>query len=170
LKVRTARNAEQIELRKPHEEDGLAIWSLVKESNVLDENSAYAYLMFCKFFADTCVVAKQEEQVVGFITAFHLPNAADTLFIWQIGVSEQLRGTGVGTAMIKELLQRKACRQVRFLEATVTLSNTPSESLFRKIASEMETTCEVTECFPTHFFPQSHEAEWTFRIGPMDAK
>nr|WP_255679594.1 diaminobutyrate acetyltransferase [Brevibacillus humidisoli] len=158
-------------MRKPSEEDGAAMWKLVRDSGVLDQNSAYAYLMYCKFFADTCVIAEWEDEVVGFVTAFCPPTAPDTVFVWQIGVNKQQRGMGVGSKMLRELLQRESCKQVRYLEATVSPSNLPSASLFRKAARELGAPCEVTECFPADLFPgETHETELTFRIGPFKGK
>jgi len=159
----------RILLRKPGEKDGAAMWRLVQDSGVLDPNSAYAYLMYCKYFADTCVIAECDGEAVGFLTAFRPPTAPDTVFIWQIGVSKKHRGKGVGSQMIRELLQSAGCTGVRYLEATVSPSNVPSAALFRKTAKMLNTCCEVAECFPAELFPKEHEAEWTYRIGPIKA-
>ncbi|MFM1654606.1 diaminobutyrate acetyltransferase [Brevibacillus sp. B_LB10_24] len=156
-------------IRKASAKDGAAMWRLAAESKVLDPNSPYAYLMAGSYFSETCVVAEVEEELIGFVTAFCLPDKPDTLFVWQIGVSEGQRGKGIGSSMLRALLMRDACRQVRYLEATVTSSNEPSKALFRRLAAEMGTACEVKPCFPASLFPgQDHEAEWTYRIGPLD--
>ncbi|WP_019122701.1 diaminobutyrate acetyltransferase [Brevibacillus massiliensis] len=163
-----AREDTRVTIRKASAKDGAAMWRLVAESRVLDPNSPYAYLMAGNYFSETCVVAEWEEQLIGFVTAFCLPDEPDTLFVWQIGVSEGHRGQGIGSSMLRELLARDACRHVRYLEATVTSSNEPSKALFRRLAAEMGTACEVKPCFPASLFPgQDHEAEWTYRIGPL---
>lgn len=158
-------------LRVPREEDGTAIWQLVKDTGILDLNSAYSYLMLCKYFSDTCIVAedsREDNKIVGFISAFCPPAKQDTIFVWQVAVSENLRGQGLGTGMLENLLAREACRGAHFLEITVTASNVPAQNLYRKLACNLGAACEVTECFPAGLFPGSnHEAELMFLIGPF---
>ncbi|MFS0553736.1 diaminobutyrate acetyltransferase [Brevibacillus sp. 179-C9.3 HS] len=159
---------DRIVLRLPTEEDGASMWQLARSSKTLDLNSSYAYLMFAKYFSDTCLIAEVDGKAVGFVKGFHPPESPDTLFVWQIGVAEGMRGQGIANAMLRSLLQRSAKRNVRFLEATVSPSNSASRALFMKIANELATECEVTECFPIRLFPGgAHEAEWTYRIGPV---
>lgn len=155
-------------MRRPRVEDGKQIWQLVRDTGVLDLNSAYSYLMLCKFFADTCVVAEAGGEIVGFVSAYRLPARDDTLFVWQVAVAESQRGKGLGRSLLKELLGREACAKIRFLEATVCPSNLPSQSLFRGLARDLATPCTVSDCFPADFFPGGHhEDEMTFRIGPI---
>jgi L-2,4-diaminobutyric acid acetyltransferase len=154
-------------LTKPTVEDGAAMWQLAKSSS-LDTNSSYKYIMMCEYFDDTCIVAKDGDEVVGFITAFIPPKQQDTLFIWQIGVAASQRGRGLGLDLINKLIEREACKDIRYVEATVTPSNKASQALFRKLARIHQTDCQVSSCFSEHLFPgESHEQENTFRIGPL---
>lgn len=156
-----------IRLEKPMVEDGAAMWELVNHST-LDQNSAYKYIMMCEYFAETCVVAKENEKLVGFVTAFIPPERPDAVFVWQVGVDSSQRGKGIASKLLNELIQREACKDVRFVEATVTPSNKASEALFRKLAREYDTACEVNEFFTQDLFPNdSHEEELNFRVGPI---
>ncbi|QKG86040.1 diaminobutyrate acetyltransferase [Kroppenstedtia pulmonis] len=156
------------QFRKPKEDDGSAIWNLVKKTQVLDLNSSYSYLMICKYFRDTCVIAESEGQIVGFVSAFIPPASKNSVFVWQVAVDTSQRGKGLGKALLIELLNRKTCHSVSYLETTVTPSNIPSQSLFKSIAHELDTDCQISECFPENFFPdEHHESEWTYRIGPF---
>lgn len=158
----------EVELRLPLIDDGKAIWNLVKETGVLDLNSAYAYLMLCKYFSDTCVVAEEQGRIVGFVSAFRSPKKQDILFVWQVAVAKNQRRKGLGTAMLKNILAREACKGVRFLEITVTASNTVAQKLYRKLANDLQASYEVADCFSVELFPgHSHEAEAMFRIGPI---
>lgn len=155
-------------LRQPQVADGTSIWRLVRDTGVLDVNSPYSYLMLCKFFSDTCVVAEHDGQIVGFVSAFRLPANQETLFVWQVVVAESQRGNGLGKALLQELIGREVCKNVRYLEATVSPSNRLSQALFRGLARDFATCCEVSECFPANLFPEgTHESEMTFRIGPF---
>ncbi|TWI52893.1 diaminobutyrate acetyltransferase [Halalkalibacter nanhaiisediminis] len=158
---------ETVRFEKPTVEDGAAMWELVNQST-LDQNSAYKYIMMAEFFAETCVVAKENDKLVGFVTAFIPPERKDVVFVWQIGVDSSQRGKGLASKLLEELVQRHKGTNVEYVEATVTPSNKASQALFRRLARTHNTECEVTECFPEELFPgDHHEEELTFRIGPI---
>lgn len=158
---------EKIHFDKPTVEDGAAMWELVNRST-LDQNSAYKYIMMCEFFAETCVVAKEGDTLVGFITAFIPPERQDAVFVWQIGVDASQRGKGLASKMLQELIERQN-KAISYVEATITPSNEASQALFRRLARTYQTRCEVTECFSEDLFPgDHHEKELSFRIGPIE--
>nr|WP_062049674.1 diaminobutyrate acetyltransferase [Bacillus sp. JCM 19034] len=162
-----ASKTDQVIYSKPTVEDGAGMWKVVKEST-LDQNSAYKYIMMCEFFAETCVVAKVADEVVGFLTAFIPPERQDVVFVWQIGVHSSQRGKGLASKMLEELINRPGCNDVKFVEATITPSNEASQALFRRLSTRFDTNCEVQECFSEDLFPEEgHEKELTFRIGPI---
>lgn len=160
-----------VKFRKPVEEDGAEVWKLVKRAGVLDLNSSYSYLMLCKFFPETCVIAEDNGQIVGFVSAFLPQTAEETVFVWQVAVDASQRGKGLGKTLLRELISREACSDVQYLEATVSPSNRPSQSLFKSFAKELDTECKIFECFSEDMFPDDgHESEWTYRIGPFTKK
>ncbi|WP_238389589.1 diaminobutyrate acetyltransferase [Virgibacillus sp. MSP4-1] len=143
------------------------MWELVNDSS-LDQNSPYKYIMMCEYFADTCVVAKENDELAGFVTAFIPPEKPDVVFVWQIGVDSSQQGKGIASRLLNELIQREACEDVRYVEATVTPSNRASQSLFRGLARKHNTDCKVSECFTEDLFPtDDHEEELAFKIGPL---
>ena len=140
----------------------------MRESGVLDLNSPYCYLILCKDFAETCVIAEQDRELVGFLTAYRPSTHPEAVFVWQIGVSEAARGQGLGTAMLLSLLDRDTCRNVAYLEATVTASNVQSRRLFQSVARRLHTRFAEQAGFGEELFPDGrHEAEWLIRIGPL---
>ncbi|WP_307786874.1 diaminobutyrate acetyltransferase [Pseudogracilibacillus auburnensis] len=155
--------------REPTEDDGSEMFRIVKESKVLDVNSSYSYLMWSKYFNKTSIIAQcEKEEVIGFVSGFLQPESPNTLFIWQVAVDEKHRGKGLATKLIDQLLRQLEEENVRFLEATVTPTNIPSSKLFKGIAKKRETNCAIFECFSEDQFPDpSHEAELTYRIGPL---
>lgn len=166
--VAVVEREEDLILRMPTQEDGKAIWLLIKETGVLDLNSSYSYLMWSKFFDETSVVVELNEQIVGFISGFIQPNDPNTLFIWQVAVDASQRGKGLASRMLQAILHRKACRNIRCLEATVSPSNQASQALFRKLSRDLKTKCHVSEFFTEHQFPgKGHEEELLFKIGPF---
>lgn len=140
------------------------MWHLARSVG-LDVNSPYAYVLWGDLFAESSTVAVTGAgDVVGFVTGFHPPADSATLFVWQIGVATEVRGRGLGAQMLDELLTRSAAR---WLEATVTPSNAASTALFRGIASRHSAPVDETLAYPGELFPEDHEPEMRFRIGPL---
>ncbi|WP_444685521.1 diaminobutyrate acetyltransferase [Alkalicoccus luteus] len=158
---------EALSLEQPSKEDGQGMYNLAKKTS-LDLNSAYKYIMMAEYFSETCVVARENDEVVGFITGFIQPEHPDTVFVWQVGVDSSQRGKGVAYKMLDELLSRDAAKDVKYLEATITKDNVASQSLFKKLAKTEDTSFEVRETFPADVFPEEDgKAEYTYRIGPF---
>jgi len=154
-------------MRRPRLEDAKAFWALVRQSGVLDANACYTYLMLCRNFSHTCVVAEVDGKVAGFLTAYLLPDQPDTLFVWQIGVEPSEQGQGLAFGMLETLIQRELFKNIRYLETTIFPSNKASQALFRKFARQHNTSCVVSSCFEAHHFPDEHERELLFKIGPF---
>lgn len=121
-------------LRKPVAKDGAEIWKLVRACRPLDENSMYCNLLQCDHFADTCVVAELSGEIAGWVSAYVMPNQPDTLFVWQVAVSDAARGRGMGSLMLQSILNRPQCKDVARIQTTITAGNEASWALFRKFA------------------------------------
>ena len=157
--------------RHPTIPDGLALWRLVGAAGTLDLNSTYAYLMVCRDFANTCIVAEQAGRIAGFVMGYRRPQKPDTVFVWQIGVAPEARGRGLGSLVLDRLLQSDACSTVRFLETNVTPSNHASRALFEGLARRLHAPIEELEGFESSLFPDpSHEPERLLRIGPFEPR
>ena len=102
-----------IELVQPTAELGAAVHKLISECPPLDTNSMYCNLLQSSHFAETAVAAVLENELVGFISGYRIPQRPETLFVWQVAVGEKARGQGLAGRMLKEILLR---------EQTVTLS------------------------------------------------
>jgi len=120
-------------LRKPKATDGSEIWSLVKSCKPLDENSMYANLIQADHFKETCVVAEVDGKIAGWVSGHIIPDT-DALFVWQVAVSPQARGLGLGKRMLIELIERDACRDSNALKTTITRDNDASWALFKSFA------------------------------------
>lgn len=126
-----------MQLRKPCKDDGSEVWKLVAACPPLDRNSMYMNLIQCDHFAETCILAEREGQLLGWISGHVPPERTDSLFVWQVAVHEDARGLGLGKRMLKALLNRPACKSVRTLETTITRDNKASWGLFRSFARDI---------------------------------
>jgi len=159
----------EIKLRAPNLEDGMSVYRLIQSCPPLDTNSSYCNILQTSHFASTSVAAERNGQVVGFISGYLLPDKPDTLFIWQVAVDEEARGIGLASRMLINLLTRSACKNVSYLETTITQDNTPSWNLFRGIAKRLSADLQSAVWLEkdAHFDGQ-HDSEALVRIGPFN--
>jgi L-2,4-diaminobutyric acid acetyltransferase len=95
-----------IQIDRPTIDDGVGCWRLASESKVLDVNSKYAYLLWCRDFAETSTVARLGNQVLGFITGYRRPDEPRTLLVWQVAVHDSARGQGLAGRLLARCTTR----------------------------------------------------------------
>jgi len=163
-------DAAPITLRAPTAEDGAAVYELIAQCPPLDTNSMYCNLLQSSHFSDTSVAAELDENIVGFISGYVLPKQPDTLFIWQVAVGEKARGQGLASRMLRDILQRPACQQVKYIETTITPDNRASWALFESLANKLSAQLNHSVMFDRqqHFAGQ-HETEMLVKIGPINS-
>ena len=162
--------SEPIRFRSAHRSDASALWQLVQSTGTLELNTPYFYLAFAEFFGDTCLVAIQNEQLVGGIIAFRLPRQPKVLFVWQIGVLPSARRQGLARRMLNHLIELPACADVQYVQATITADNAASQRLFHSFAEHLGVPCVREEFFTADLFPNAHDAEDSYLIGPIPAQ
>ncbi|MCK6439482.1 MAG: GNAT family N-acetyltransferase, partial [Planctomycetes bacterium] len=128
------------------------------------------YLMIGEHFGATSVVAEIESELAGAVLALPSLRRRDTLFIWQVVVAERARGLGLATRLLRECASRARDLRLKFIEATVTPSNLPSQRLFRSFGERYGASLEVSVGFTEDDFgDEKHEAEELYRIGILEA-
>ncbi len=158
----------ELEMRSPRRADAASIHRLVRESESLEANSLYAYLLICRDFSQTSLVACDREGLLGFVAGYRLPEKPEAVFVWQIGVARRARRRGVAKKMLARLCEAERARGTRYLEATVAPSNAPSRGLFQSLAESLSTPLQILPGFTIdEFGDEPHEAEELIRIGPL---
>lgn len=151
-------------IESPAPPDGVSMWRLADESGVLDVNSRYAYVLWCRDFAATSVVARLDGRVVGFVTGFRRPDEPTTLMVWQVAVGAEVQGRGVAGAMLDALAERVRSHH---LETTVSPDNDASTALFTRFAERHGAPMDRSELFGVDVLGTGHEPEFLHRIGPI---
>jgi L-2,4-diaminobutyric acid acetyltransferase len=157
-------------LRQPRVGDAAQIWRIAKDSGVLDTNSSYAYLLWCRDFASTSVVAEVGGRVVGFVIGYLRPQAPETVFVWQVAVEREQQGRGIGAALLDTLLDTVAAAGVSALETTIAPDNPASVAMFAAAARRRSARMTKHPLFEPELFPDSHAAEDLYLIAPTVRK
>ncbi|MCB5160894.1 diaminobutyrate acetyltransferase [Marinomonas algarum] len=162
-------SSKEIKFVTPDASYGMAVNQLVASCPPLDTNSAYCNLLQASHFRETSVAACLDSgEVVGFVSGYLIPERPDTLFVWQVAVSEKARGQGLAKRMILSLLERPSCSHVHHIETSITASNNGSWALFRRLASQLDASLNESVMFDQHaHFNGQHDTEHLVRIGPF---
>ena len=142
------------------------MWTLAKDSQVLDLNTSYAYLLWCRDFAETSVLATIEGEPAGFVTGYLRPTRPDTLMIWQVAVDARFRGHRLAARMLDELAERTGAGR---LETTITDDNAASHALFTGFAERHGAQVERTALFTPELYPDGHDTEFLYEISPLQS-
>jgi diaminobutyrate acetyltransferase len=157
-----------VAFRRPTVEDGPALWRITRDSEVLDLNSSYTYLMWCRDFAATSVVATVDGVPGGFVTGYLRPDRPDTVMVWQVAVDAEHRGHRLARRMLDRLVEQLPAGEVTQMETTITPDNEASIALFSSFAAARGARVDREPVFPAELFPDGHETELLFRIGPLN--
>ncbi|MER7143177.1 diaminobutyrate acetyltransferase [Streptomyces xanthochromogenes] len=159
-----------VRIESPRVEDGAAIWRIARDSEVLDLNSSYSYLLWCRDFARTSAVARDDDGTpIAFITGYVRPDRPGTLVVWQVAVDHAHRGHGLAGLLLEALTARvSASHGTTCLETTVSPDNTPSDRLFTSFAKRRGAALDRELLFDAGLFPDDgHQPEVLYRIGPL---
>jgi len=164
-----------LRLDHPTVDDGAAMWRIARDSAVLDVNSPYAYLLWCRDFAATSAVARlgDDDTVVGFVTGYVRPDDRTVVMVWQVAVDAVARGHGVAGALLDRVYDDARRREVAvaYLETTITDDNAASRALFASFAERHGAALVTSPLFDASRFPadtgEQHAAEDLHRIGPI---
>lgn len=158
-----------VEFTEPTLNDGAAMWRLARDTQVLDLNSSYAYLLWGRDFARTSVLAADDGRPCGFVSGYLRPDEPGILMIWQVAVAEEARGRGLAGRMLDHLVDRlrSGSAPITHLETTITADNEASIALFTSLARRRGVELTTSPLFESEAFPDGHDAELLYRIGPF---
>ncbi|EDY53222.1 L-2,4-diaminobutyric acid acetyltransferase [Streptomyces clavuligerus] len=174
----TGSTGEFTTVESPRVTDGAALWRLARDTRTLDLNSPYSYLLWCRDFAATSLVARDAAGApIAFVTGYLRPGRPHALVVWQIAVDRAHRGRGLAGTLLDTLTARVTAGQgVREVEATVTPDNTASDRLFTSYARRHGVRLEREVLFDGPLFPRepdgaagtpAHQPEVLYRMGPF---
>lgn len=162
-------NPTRVDIRNPILSDTAKVAHIALDEEGLDKNSHYMYALMCSHFSATSVVAVIDQEIRGFAFGYRMPDAPDTLFVWQIAVRRVYRGRGVAGRLLTWLLDQPGMEDVKTVAATAAPSNSASIKMFSKLAAEINADiCWSEDYFsPATGLEADHPSESMVRIGPI---
>ncbi|MGJ8688013.1 MAG: diaminobutyrate acetyltransferase [Gammaproteobacteria bacterium] len=162
------RPRQKLTIRNPKPTDAISVHNLIRASAFVDDNSPYLYLLVCSHFAKTSAIAERNGETVGVISGYIPPEQPDTLFVWQVAVDPMMRRQGLARTMLKSMLLGEACKNVQFIDTTVTADNSASRRLFTSFANKLDCPLNESVMFDRkEHFLNLHDSEHLLRIGPF---
>lgn len=150
---------------EPSADDGDDIFNLIAQCPPLDTNSSYCNFLQSTHFSKTCLIARFDGEVSGFISGYLKPEDPTTLFVWQVAVSPKYRGQGLACQMLQALLSRESLEGVGAIETTITRDNGASWALFKKFDAQNGQQGSVSTFLDqTTHFKGKHDTEYLYRI------
>jgi len=118
--------------------DFLKIHRLAGEIENIVQHPGHVYKIMADHFGDTFFIAREENEdndteILGFMMGFMSFQMKGELFIWQIAVSENAQGKGIGSKLLQHTIDYAIkANDCDAVIATVETGNKPSQKLFER--------------------------------------
>jgi L-2,4-diaminobutyric acid acetyltransferase len=157
-----------VTIEAPKSEDGAAVHDLIAACPPLDTNSLYMNLIQTTHFAETCALAREDGEVIGWVSGHIPPEEPEVFFLWQVAIGEKARGKRVPKRLVADIFSRPSCKDVRYLKTTITPDNEASWGLFKSLARWLDAPLQESPFFDEDkHFKGRHDSEILVTIGPF---
>jgi diaminobutyrate acetyltransferase len=134
-------------VRQSSEQDTNAIYNLVPHLSPLTLHTRYTYWNLFRNFNDSCFVATDQEQPVGFITSHPTTTPSSEWFIWQAGILPEYRRTGLIDELQDHVIDVARNSGALALNISIETDNPRSFGAFNRMAIRLGTSMEEVERF-----------------------
>lgn len=157
-----------VTIEAPKSEDGAAVHDLIAACPPLDTNSLYMNLIQTTHFAETCALAREDGEVIGWVSGHIPPEEPEVFFLWQVAIGERARGKRIPKRLVADIFSRPSCKDVRYLKTTITPDNEASWGLFKSLARWLDAPLQESPFFDEDkHFKGRHDSEILVTIGPF---
>jgi diaminobutyrate acetyltransferase len=131
------RQGAELQVRTAQESDFLDVHEFVAGCPPLEHYAEHVYKILLRYAGNSCFMAEIRNRIVGFVLGLISQTSAPrTYFLWQIGVSPLMQGTGLGKRLLKEVEKQVAGLGCQRIELTIDPENIPSQKLFTEMGYE----------------------------------
>lgn len=104
-------------------------------------HNPYIYWMMGEYFPSLCFTAQDGGVTAGFICSLYSAEK-DSVFIWQLAVSKEYRGSGTAVLLCDKIIEYAVHKGVESLQFTINDKNTASISFFSSLAKKYDLNVE----------------------------
>ncbi|MCF8233489.1 MAG: GNAT family N-acetyltransferase [Bacteroidales bacterium] len=122
-----------MKLTKATLKDVFEVQEFVGQQDGLVQHPVHFYNIMIRYFRNTFFIMRDENRIIGFVWGFVSQAEPDVLFLWQIGVAESHRGSGISHQMMEVFIEAARENNCRKVHATVETENIASCKLFEKM-------------------------------------
>jgi L-2,4-diaminobutyric acid acetyltransferase len=126
-----------IKLRSCMPADVEGIVQFVASCPPLDLHTSFTYWVTFKYWGDLCFVALMGERIVGYASAIGSGRDDATLYLWQVGVVDELRSSGLAQRLIESVADAGGQHGFRKLEVSIASDNEASLRAFSRFAASL---------------------------------
>jgi ribosomal-protein-alanine N-acetyltransferase len=101
------------------------------ESEAFSEHNSLLYMSFYETVGEGFLVAEQDGKVVGYVVGYR--SGENEGHIFSVGVKEEYRGRGIGTALIHAICDIFVANGLRYARLEVRNSNKEAQKLYKSI-------------------------------------
>jgi L-2,4-diaminobutyric acid acetyltransferase len=157
-----------VHYRTPTQQDAVAVWQMVLDEPMLDNNSSYHYTLWFRDFAQTSMVAATADgEIVGFLTGYRRPEEPDTFFIWQAAIKPDSGVSGLGVNILVNAIDAQVATGATYVETSVSAQNKAITMLLHMVARKYDAETHTELLFPAAGLPGGDHDETLYRIGPL---
>ena len=122
-----------MKIRNLSEDDIITIIKVTESYEDLLVERSSIYWLFWKFFKDTCLVALEENQLIGYLLGFISQTEPICGYIHMIGVNKNYRRKRIGTTLINYFEEIVASKGAKFIYLTTNLENVGAIEFYKEI-------------------------------------
>lgn len=129
-------------VRESQEKDVNDIYNLVPNLAPLTPHTRYTYWNLFRNFAESCFIAVNENQLIGFITSHPTTSPPNEWFIWQAGIMPEYRGTGLIDNLQDRVIEVARQSGALAINTSIETDNLRSLGAFSRMAVRLGTTMD----------------------------
>jgi len=121
-----------LKFKNPCEDDFLKLYDFVLDCPPLESYPEHFYKIILRYFPKTTVFLRNKNLIVGFVFGIPSQKDKDLIFLWQIGIDKNMRGSSVSKNLIKEFEKKVKENGFKKIELTIDPENIASKKFFEK--------------------------------------
>lgn len=147
----SSQSPNNIAIRNGSEGDTDAIYNLVPDLRPLTQHTWYTYWGLFHNFGNSCFIAEDGNEPVGFITSHPSIRQSPEWFIWQAGILPEYRGRGLIDRLQDHVIERARHAGAIAITTTIEADNSRSFGAFNRMAVRLASSIEELQKFNTPF-------------------